>query len=239
MKTFPSMLLLSSLLLTVPAAAMADDWDEGTAQPSPAPTTQPPPPPAVIPAPPAEQPPAPAQPAAPEGQWVYTNQYGWVWMPHATSYTYVPPSGGEPQMYLYYPTVGWTWVVAPWIWGWGPAPYFAFGASYFPWYGYGYGHWYGYAGHYGYGYRCGYYHGGAWHAPPAHYPAYGGGRPPPMPLGGYGAPGRAGYGAPGRVGYGAPSHAGYGAPAHAAYAAPRGGGYGGGYGGGGGARGHR
>ena len=82
------------------------------------------------PAPPSPTPPAPppqAQAAdsqtVPSGSWVYTAQYGWVWMPYADAYTYVPPSGyGEPYMYVYYPAGGWSWVVAPWLWGWGPLP---------------------------------------------------------------------------------------------------------------------
>ncbi len=73
------------------------------------------------------------------GQWVYTQQYGWVWMPYGDGYTYVPPSGeGEPYEYVYYPSYGWTWVVAPWVWGWGPWPYFGVvGPWHFGWYGHG------------------------------------------------------------------------------------------------------
>lgn len=65
-----------------------------------------------------------APPKAPpvDGQWVYTSQYGWVWMPYSQSYTYVP-SDGYPSMYLYGPTFGWRWVAAPWIYDYGPSPY--------------------------------------------------------------------------------------------------------------------
>jgi hypothetical protein len=75
----------------------------------------------------------------PAGQWVYTQQYGWIWMPYGDAFTYVPPSGyGEPLEYVFYPTFGWSWVVAPWIWGSGPWPYFGtFGPRRFAWYGHG------------------------------------------------------------------------------------------------------
>jgi len=60
-------------------------------------------------------------------------------MPHADAYTYVPPDGyGAPYVYVYHPAQGWSWVVAPWIWGWGPWPYFGtYGPSRFAWYGHG------------------------------------------------------------------------------------------------------
>ena len=53
------------------------------------------------------------------------------------TYTWVPADGwGEPYMYVYYPSFGgWTWVAAPWVWGFGPWPYFgAYGAFGFDWY---------------------------------------------------------------------------------------------------------
>jgi hypothetical protein len=87
--------------------------------------------------------PAPAQSSAPravpEGQWVYTQQYGWVWMPYGDAFTYVPPDGyGEPYEYVYATPYGWTWVVAPWVWGWGPWPFFGVhGAFRFAWFGHG------------------------------------------------------------------------------------------------------
>jgi hypothetical protein len=78
-------------------------------------------------------------PAVPAGQWVYTEQYGWVWMPYGDSYSYVPPDGqGEPYEYVYYPSSGWTWVGAPWIWGYGAWPYFGvYGPGRFGWYSHG------------------------------------------------------------------------------------------------------
>jgi hypothetical protein len=85
-------------------------------------------------------------PAPATGQWVYTAQYGWVWMPYGAAYTYLP-AGAYPDMYLYVPAYGWRWVVAPWVWGIGPSPYFGvYGWARFPWYGHGFGRWYGFRG---------------------------------------------------------------------------------------------
>ena len=125
--------------------------------------------PAPLPAPPegsGAQPPqaGQAQPApTPPGQWVYTDQYGWLWMPYDNAFSYLPPGGATPNMYVYYPSVGWTWVMAPWLWGYGPMPYFGvYGTTGFGWWGVGLGAWYGYAwpyagwyGGYGWGYTTG------------------------------------------------------------------------------------
>jgi hypothetical protein len=164
------------------------------------------------PTPPTSQAGAVGQQAAP-GQWVYTGQYGWVWMPYGDGYTYVPSEGGVPNMYVYYPAVGWTWVVAPWIWGWGPSPYWGiYGTVGFGWYGYGYGTWYGYAGPYAGWYGRGYWYGGRWVGAPYH---------PAGPRGG-------GYVPPGGAYHGGGAFHGGG------YAAPHGGGMSmGGHGGGG------
>jgi hypothetical protein len=44
--------------------------------------------------------------AVPAGQWVYTQQYGWVWMPYGDAYSYVPPDGqGQPYEYVVYSPV--------------------------------------------------------------------------------------------------------------------------------------
>jgi hypothetical protein len=117
-------------------------------QPStPAPTQAPPPPSGPIQAPPAHAE-APAQPPVP-GQWVYTDQYGWIWMPYGDKYTHVVPGNEPPDMYVYEPSYGWCWVAAPWIWGWGPLPFFGvIGPVHFGWWGNGYGHWYGFSGRY-------------------------------------------------------------------------------------------
>jgi hypothetical protein len=101
-----------------------------------------------MPAPPSARPDAPAQAPIP-GQWVYTDQYGWVWMPYGNQYTRVSPGGDPPTMYVYGPTYGWCWVSAPWVWGWGPLPFFGvYGTVHFGWWGNGFGHWYGFAGRY-------------------------------------------------------------------------------------------
>ena len=113
-----------------------------SAKPTSAPPGQtPPPPPQQLPPPPEAQaqptpeaqgyesatqpqaPPvqAPPQPAA-TGQWVYTAQYGWIWMPYGVQYTYESADGGAyPYEYVYYRTYGWTWLAAPWVWGRGRA----------------------------------------------------------------------------------------------------------------------
>ncbi len=63
--------------------------------------------------------------AVPTGQWVFTRQYGWLWMAHDDAYWYAPPSGrGRPQAYVYLPRLGWDWIDAPWVWGLGPRPRF-------------------------------------------------------------------------------------------------------------------
>ncbi|HET6413250.1 MAG TPA: hypothetical protein VFG53_14420 [Anaeromyxobacter sp.] len=122
------------------------------------PSEAPPPPPQGQPtvAPPAGD----AQSASPSGQWVYTSQYGWLWMPYAEQYTYVPSDPQVyPDMYVYYPVYGWRWVVAPWVYGYGPAPYWGtWGPHYFVWYSHP---WFRVGGYWGWGgyHGWGYYHG--------------------------------------------------------------------------------
>ena len=94
------------------------DQQSVTPDPAPAPasqppTAQPPPPPVAPPAVQQQVQPAPqvqAQvQAAPSGQWVHTQQYGWVWMPYGNQYVYTPEdtSGSAyPYAYVYYPTRG-------------------------------------------------------------------------------------------------------------------------------------
>lgn len=139
-------LLLSGALAVVPAIPRSDDDGDVYAQAvadesAAAATPQGAPPSEVPPAPPAVQPPPPvsqrsAGAALPGGQWVYTDQYGWVWMPWSDAYRYVPDDGwGEPYLYVYYPLYGWCWISAPWIWGIGPWPYFGvYGPGRFGWY---------------------------------------------------------------------------------------------------------
>jgi hypothetical protein len=64
-------------------------------------------------------PPVPAVSA--QGQWVYTDQYGYIWVPEGSSTVYVQE---QPYVYLYTPTYGWTWYGSPW----GPGRYY-----YGPW----------------------------------------------------------------------------------------------------------
>jgi hypothetical protein len=137
-------LVVSGTLVLLPALARShdDEWDAGEeAETAPSST----PPSELPPALPSESPPAPpAQAQAPStsvpaGQWVYTQQYGWVWTPYSDDYTYSPPGGyGEPYVYAYYPAYGWTWLVAPWVWGFGPRPFFGvYGPARFGWYAHG------------------------------------------------------------------------------------------------------
>jgi hypothetical protein len=133
--------LAFAALGALPAHAMASDPDSAPVPPPP--VEGPPPPPRDLPEPPPEvaaqmvvDEPTPQPPAAPpvDGQWVYTGQYGWVWMPYAQSYTYVP-ADGNPSMFIYGPTLGWRWVSAPWVFDYGPAPYWGVrGRGYFSWY---------------------------------------------------------------------------------------------------------
>ena len=75
-----------------------------------------------------------AAPAVPEGQWVFARQYGWVYMPYAQRFTYVPATG-YPSMYVYNPSFGWRWVSAPWVVGVGPLPHWGpHGYARFAWY---------------------------------------------------------------------------------------------------------
>lgn len=85
---------------------------------------------AVTPPPP---PPGSSNPAAPDGQWVYTEQYGWLWLPYDAQYTWAP-AAEAPLMYAYGAELGWTWLSAPWLDGVGPRPYFdTAGDAHFAW----------------------------------------------------------------------------------------------------------
>lgn len=171
------------------------DTDAGTQAAPPPPNERVPPPPVPGPqAPPAPEraqvtPPASPPPA---GQWVYTGQYGWVWMPYDPAYTRAPPDA-EPYMFVYGPAFGWTWVSAPWVWGWGPSPWFgAWGGIRFVWWGHGWGpRWHGWRPapfRYGYPFHGPYrgmpLRGGpAWHAPGPYRPGPGWRGPGPMRAG--------------------------------------------------------
>ncbi len=119
---------------TIPAQASAEGQDQA---PQDAPSAPPSTPPPAHPSPPPTAEPAPS--ATPPGQWAFTTQYGWLWMPYADVYTYAPPDGwGQPYEYVYWPAYGWTWVAAPWVWGFGPWPFFGvIGPVHFGWWGHG------------------------------------------------------------------------------------------------------
>ncbi len=101
----------------------------------PAPGAQPietPPPMTMAPAPAAA--PAPVL-RTPPGQWVYTQQYGWLYLPYGQAFTHVVDDAALAYAYAYYPAFGWRWVVAPWVLGFGVTPYWgAFGPVRFAWY---------------------------------------------------------------------------------------------------------
>jgi hypothetical protein len=140
-------IVLFSLFMLVPSIGLAQpnpSPPEGQVAPEASPQGQPPanqpPAPPETPPPPPEstqsQPTGPPRDGASGGQWVYTDQYGWVWMPYGDEYVYTPEAAGvEPYVYLYYPARGWMWVTAPWIWGIGPRPFFGtIGPWHYHWY---------------------------------------------------------------------------------------------------------
>jgi hypothetical protein len=57
------------------------------------------------------------------GQWVFTQQYGWVYAPYDQTYTYVTDDVSAASMYAYRPTIGWAWIASPWVISVGPRPY--------------------------------------------------------------------------------------------------------------------
>jgi hypothetical protein len=60
-----------------------------------------------------EAPPPPAQwvYSYPTGQWVFTSEYGWLWVPAGAA---TSGADGVPYTYLYTPSYGWNWYVSPW-----------------------------------------------------------------------------------------------------------------------------
>jgi hypothetical protein len=217
MKTMSRAVALSLSLVLLPVVVLATDEVPQPVQPTEEAPTWVPPPPTQVDATTGLE--VEVQQAAPAGQWVYTSQYGWVWMPHGNGYTNVPAGGAVPNMYVYYPAVGWSWVVAPWVWGWGAMPWVGYaGWGGYPWYGYGYGTWYGYARPYAYAswYGGRYWRGGSWHGVGPGYPA------PPPPRSRYGAPLRSGGAIPAgpRPGGASPSRSGHGAPPRAGSESP-------------------
>jgi len=139
-KTF---VVLFSLALAVPVLAQTEPPPpppDDAQPPVPPPETRPPPPPP--PAPPTAQPIEPPQvtantapaPSNVPGEWVYTAQYGWVWMPYDQQYTHVIDTSGVAYMFVFYQPFGWRWVLAPWVFGLGPRPHFVHGPGHFAWY---------------------------------------------------------------------------------------------------------
>jgi hypothetical protein len=128
--------ILIAAATTVGSAALAQPMTQDPRMAGAPPASMPPPPP-----PPQveayEYAPAPVAVAAqaPAGQWVYTNQYGWVWMPYGADYTYVAGANAA-YSYAYYPRFGWRWIAAPWVLGVGPTPNWGRpGPVHFAWYG--------------------------------------------------------------------------------------------------------
>ncbi len=177
MKRIP-IALLAMLLAAGSARAQSpgedeDDSDDTQAvqPPTAAPDQAPPAPPLQPPARPAASAEAtshqiasaPPQNQA-SGQWVYTSQYGWVWMPYGSQYVDEGTYGDDsPYQYVYVTDVGWSWFAAPWLWGWGPYPYFGvWGPWHFGWYRGLYHHGYGWGGYRGGSYRGGGIRGGGY-----------------------------------------------------------------------------
>jgi hypothetical protein len=94
--------------------------------------------------------PQPAPAAGPAGQWVTTAQYGTVWIPYDRQYVYVSADPQVyPEQYVYYPVYGWRWVVAPWVYGYGPQPGWGpGGVVMFSWYAHP---WFRVGGYWGWG----------------------------------------------------------------------------------------
>jgi hypothetical protein len=100
-------------------------------------------------------------------------------MPYAQQYVYVPSDPQVfPDAYVYYPVYGWRWVVAPWVYGYGPQPWWgAPGPRLYVWYARpwfrvgGYWGWGGYRGWGAYGGWIGPRRWGpsGWAAAPAYY----------------------------------------------------------------------
>ena len=100
---------LIAALLLIPGLAFAQTY----------PAPPPPPPPDAVPAP--QQ----------SGQWLYTQEYGYVWMPYGDQYVTQGPAG--PAAYVFGAGIGWRWVAAPWLYG----PRFHYWRGFYPRYRFG------------------------------------------------------------------------------------------------------
>jgi len=132
------------------ASAETSGPEEYQARPSsPPPVLAPPAPPISIPPAPGAELTAPLVPIAPAtspvpmpaGQWVYTHEYGWLWIPYDQKYVHVTEvakrfgCSAVAYEYAYYPVSGWRWVLAPWILRFGVVPYWGgLGPERFAWY---------------------------------------------------------------------------------------------------------
>ncbi len=75
--------------------------------------------PSTFPAPPpygrvpyaAPPPPTPAPPAYTRGEWVHTDESGWLWVPSGAM---TVEDEGVPYAYMYTPAYGWSWYFSPW-----------------------------------------------------------------------------------------------------------------------------
>ncbi|HEY3447080.1 MAG TPA: hypothetical protein VGK67_11980 [Myxococcales bacterium] len=153
MRTLAKALLVLAMAVA-PGAALAQEYeaeDYGV-------DAQPPPDAQPTVAAPEQLPPPPATAAAPvqqlpAGQWTYTAQYGWIWQPYDQAYTYVPADGTYPMVYAYYPSYGWHWLTAPWVYSVGPRPHWGvYGFTRYAWHS---RPWFRVPSHYGH-YRGGY-----------------------------------------------------------------------------------
>jgi len=133
MRTFLHAVIAAAALVGAPATAHPGDdtvaRQPQSAAPTPSPEAAPPaegPAPTstgrpALPAAPARSAaPQPPPPQPPSGAWVWSDQYGWVWLPYGEGYTRGGPTGYS--AYVYRPYFGWVWVVDPWPWGFWPWP---------------------------------------------------------------------------------------------------------------------
>ena len=113
----PKLTVCLCFLLAGFGVARADEaLPQSVQPPTAAPAQKPPAPPLQPPAPPVRsqtqvQQPVGAGQVAAGGQWVYTSQYGWIWMPYGNQYTYEGTAyDASPYSYVYYPSYGWLWL---------------------------------------------------------------------------------------------------------------------------------
>ena len=80
----------------------------------------------------APPPPTPPPPGYTRGEWIHTEDLGWLWVPgESSTVTY----DDVPYAYMYTPSYGWTWYVSPW----GVGAYYRGGWARHPWHPHGWG----------------------------------------------------------------------------------------------------